>query len=165
MILRLSLHLPEDVGYIRTTRLLSRCLLEDMGVNRPIIDDVETIVGELCANVVRHAHSEAPHFLMTLEYYKPKVVITVTDEGQGFERADVPPVGAERSDGRGGHRHGGFGLSLIESLSDKIEFSTTEPRGTTVRVEKSLHYETQEAAVEAAERDSNNGGAVTADRE
>ena len=102
MILRLSLHLPEDASYIRTTRLLSRCLLEDMKVNRPVIDDVETIVAELCANVVRHAHSEAPYFLMTLEYYKPKVVITVTDEGQGFARADVLPVGSERSDGLGG---------------------------------------------------------------
>ena len=57
MILRLSLDLPEDATYIRTTRLLSRCLLVDMKVNQTIIDDVETIVAELCSNVVRHAQS------------------------------------------------------------------------------------------------------------
>ncbi len=165
MILRLSLHLPEDVTYIRTTRVLSRCLLEDMKVNGPIIDDVEIIVGELCANVIRHAHSEAPHFLMTLEYYEAKVVITVADEGRGFKREDVLPVGSERSDGWGGQRHGGYGLSLVESLADGIEFSTTDPRGTTVCVEKSLYYETAEDAADAAARDRNNGGAVTGDRE
>lgn len=165
MILRLSLHLPDDPTYIRTTRLLSRCLLEDMKVTRGVIDDVETIVAELCANVVRHAKSEAPYFLMTLEYYKPKIIIRVADEGQGFIRADVSPVGTVRPDGLGGHRFGGYGLTLIESLSDKLDFTTTDPRGTTVCVEKNLHYETVEDATEAAERDQNGGGDVTASRE
>ena len=76
MILRLSLDLPEDANYVRTTRLLSRCLLDDLNAKRAITDDVETIVGELCSNVIRHARSKETHFLVTLEYFKPKVVIT-----------------------------------------------------------------------------------------
>ena len=164
MILRLSLDLPEDATYIRTTRLLSRCLLQDMRVNRPIIDEVETIVGELCSNVVRHARSKATHFLMTLEYYKPQVVITVRDEGQGFAQADVPPIGTVHADGTGGKRYGGYGLSLLEGLSDKLDFAATDPQGTTVRAEKALHYETQGDADEAAERDTDTGGTVTASR-
>ena len=44
MILRLSLDLPEDTTYVRTTRLLSRTLLEDLKVNKHDIDDIETIV-------------------------------------------------------------------------------------------------------------------------
>lgn len=165
MILRLSLDLPEDEHYVRTTRLLSRCLLEDLKVNITTIDDVETMVAELCSNVVRHANSKATHFLVTLEYYKPKVVITVTDAGEGFIRGDVLPVGAMRSDGKGGQRGGGYGLSLLEGLSDKIDFTTTDPHGTTVRVEKNLHYETQGDAAEAAARDTNKGGSVTLSKE
>lgn len=164
MILRLSLSLPEDATYIRTTRLLSRCLLDDMRVNKATTDDVETIVGELCSNVVSHAHSTAKQFLVTLEYYKPQVVITVTDTGQGFVREDVLPVGTLRSDGEGGERLGGWGLSLLEVLSDKLDFTATDPHGTTVRVEKNLHYETEGAADEAAERDTDKGGVVTASR-
>lgn len=53
MILRLSLGLPEDTTYIRTTRLLRRCLLQDIRVNRDTINDVELIVTELCSNVIR----------------------------------------------------------------------------------------------------------------
>ena len=143
MILRLSLDLPEDATYIRTTRLLSRCLLKGMRVTDTIIDDVETIVAELCSNVVRHAESKAAHFLMTLEYYRPVIVITVRDEGQGFAAGDVPAPGTSRADGEGGQRFGGYGLSLLEGLSDKISFTKTLPQGTTVRVEKNLRYKTQ----------------------
>ena len=164
MILRLSLDLPEDATYIRTTRLLSRCLLDDMRVDRATIDDVETIVAELCSNVVLHAHAKQTHFVLTLEYYKPQVVITVIDQGQGFAQKDVLPVGATRADGTGGQRYGGYGLALLEGLSDKLDFTATDPHGTTVRVEKKLHYETEGAAEEAAERDTNHGGVVTASR-
>ena len=165
MILRLSLDLPEDEHYIRTTRLLSRCLLVDLKVTSTTIDDVETIVAELCSNVVRHAESKATHFLVNLEYYKPQVVITVKDEGRGFVPGDVLPVGAMRPDGKGGERGGGYGLSLLEGLSDKVDFSTTDPHGTTVRVEKNLYYETHADAAEATDRDTNTGGSVTASKE
>lgn len=164
MILRLSLDLPEDTSCLRTTRLLSRCLLEDLRVNRPTIDDVETIVAELCSNVIRHARSKATHFLITLEYYKPRIVITVADQGRGFVREEVLPVGAWRPDGVGGERLGGFGLSLLEGLSDKLDFTETDPHGTTVRVEKILYYETQGDADLATERDTDNVAVVTADQ-
>lgn len=165
MILRLSLDLPEDVTYIRTTRLLSRCLLQDIKVRLDIIRDVEMIVTELCSNVVRHAQSKDTHFLITLEYSKPQVVITVKDTGRGFSQEDVLPVGTLRPDAGGGERYGGYGLALLEGLSDKLDFTVTEPQGTTVRVEKALHYETQGDADEAEARDQTGGGVVTASKE
>lgn len=165
MTLRLSLQIPLDAGYIRTTRLLSRCLLQDMNVSSPIIDDVETIVAELCANVIFHAQSKATYFLVTLEYRKPQVIITVADEGEGFAQADVLPAGTSRPDGTGGERYGGYGLSLIEGLSDKLDFTATDPHGTTVRVEKNLHFEIEGVADEAAEWDTDDSGIVTASKD
>jgi anti-sigma regulatory factor (Ser/Thr protein kinase) len=165
MILKLSLDLPEDAAYIRTTRLLSRCLLEDIKVTAPIINDVENIVGELCSNVIRHAKSKAMRFLVTLEYYEPKVVITVKDTGSGFVMNDVAPVGSSRSDGEGDVRVGGFGLSILDNLSDKLDYTETDPHGTTVRIEKDLHYETQRDADKATVRDSDKGGQVTASKD
>lgn len=90
MILRLSLDTPVDITYIRTTRLLSRCLLQDSSASRRAINDVEIIVAELCSNVIRHAQSQDPHFSVTLEYDKPQIVITVSDTGRGFSLQDVP---------------------------------------------------------------------------
>jgi hypothetical protein len=51
---------------------------------------------------------------------------------------------------------------MLEGLSDKIDFSTTDPHGTTVRVEKYLRYESPSAAYEATKMDTGNGSAVTA---
>jgi anti-sigma regulatory factor (Ser/Thr protein kinase) len=163
MILRLSINLPEDTDSVRTARRLSRCLLEDIRVELPVIDEVETIVAELCSNVIRHARSEAAHYLVTLEYKESQAVITVTDEGRGFAREDVPPMGAPRPDGDGGEpRYGGFGLFLLEGLSDKVDFTATVPHGTTVRVEKALRYETRgDADQAAAERDAGSSSGVT----
>jgi len=154
MIFRLSLDLPEDIDLVRTARLLSRTLLADLVVIKSDIDDVETIVDELCTNVIRHAHSLSTHFSVLLEYYKACVVITVTDEGQGFGAVDVRPIGASRPDMEGGQRIGGFGLPLIKGLSDRLDFTTTDPHGTTARAVKSLHYETLVAAHKASELDA-----------
>lgn len=112
MIMRLSLDLPEDTAYIRTTRLLSRRLLQDIKVRPDIIQDVETIVTELCSNVVRHAQSKDAHFLITLEYSEPEVVITVKDTGRDYSQADVLPAGAVRPDLDGGERTGGYGRAF-----------------------------------------------------
>ena len=161
MILRLSLDLPEDAAYSRTARFFSRCLLQDMKVLETTARDVENIVGELCSNVIRHARSSATRFLVVLEYFEPKVVITVTDTGKGFVRKDVLPVGSTRPDGAGGERVGGFGLGILEGLCDKIDYTVTDPQGTTVRVEKNLHYETQKDSDDATARDTDHGGIVS----
>jgi len=165
MILKLTLDLPEDAAYIRMTRLLSRCVLEEIKVTDPTVDDIENIIGELCSNVIRHAQSTAMQFLVTLEFYEPKVVITVKDTGKGFVMGDIEPVGTSRSDGKGGKRIGGFGMFILEGLADKVDFTETDPHGTTVRVEKHLQYETKGDAQEAARKDAKSGARVTASKD
>jgi len=58
-----------------------------------------------------------------------------------------------------------LGLTLLEGLLDKSDYTATEPHGTTVRVEKKLHYETKGAADGAVERDTDTGGVVTASKD
>jgi serine/threonine-protein kinase RsbW len=161
MILKLSLDLPDDLAFVHTARLLSRTLLHDIAVITPDIDDVETIMSELCTNVVRHAHTDR-RYSVVLEYYQPKVVITVTDTGTGFDPAHIRPVGTLRPDFGGKTRLGGFGMMILDGLSDRLDITETDPHGTTVRAEKNLHYLSLDAAASAAERDSRPGGAVAA---
>ncbi len=160
MILKLSLHLPEEEAFIRTTRLLSRATLDDLRVVKADIDDVETIVGELCSNAIRHSHSAGAHYTVGLEYFSSRVIVTVADEGCGFDPAKVATPGTSRPDGHGGSRVGGFGLSLLEGLSDKLDFISTEPRGTTVRAQKNLHYETKRDYDHAVGRSGDGNGHV-----
>jgi len=169
MILRLSLDLPEDEEYVRTTRLLSRALLEDLRVVPGDVDDVEVIVNELCANVLRHARSARARYEVLLEYHREKVVVTVRDGGGGFSPDAVPPPGALATAGGGGRpagdvRVGGFGLPLLRELSDRLEFTPvddgTGTAGTAARAEKGLHYRTPAAEARAEHMDQTEAGEV-----
>jgi anti-sigma regulatory factor (Ser/Thr protein kinase) len=161
MILKLSLDLPDDGAYIPLARQFGRGLLEYLKVVKEDIGDVETIVTELVANVIRHAQSVDGRFQVLLEYYAERVVIVVVDAGQGFAFRDVPEIGSPRLDMDGGERLGGFGLPLLELMSDLLEFSRTDPHGTTVRAEKRLRYETQEASDDASNMNRTAGGQIS----
>jgi serine/threonine-protein kinase RsbW len=144
MILKLTLELPEEQPYVRVMRLLGRTLLENLRAVDQDIDEIELVVGELCANVVRHARSHEQRFRVSMEYDADKVVVIVEDSGPGFAPGEVAPVGSERPDFEGQpERVGGYGLQLVELLSDRLEFKRSENAGTTVRAEKSLHYKSE----------------------
>ena len=150
MILKLTLDLPEEQPYVRIMRLLGRTLLENLQVVDQDIDEIELVMGELCANVIRHASSGEQLFRVSLEYDADRVVISVEDTGAGFSPAQVAPVGSERPDFAGQpERIGGYGLRLVELMSDRLEFQRSNPTGTTVRAEKLLHYKTHADAISA----------------
>lgn len=155
MILKLSLELPENEAYVRITRLLGRTLLEHLQVVEKDVDDIELVVGELCTNVIRHAQSEKGRFRVLIEYHHDRVSVTVEDQGKGFSLGDITTgtMGSVRPDTiEGGDRFGGFGLHLVNMLSDQLEFHATDSLGATVRAEKRLRYKTPEAAQAASER-------------
>ena len=162
MILKVSLDLPGDGTYLRIARRVGHTLLEDMGVTDQDIADIEFIVGELCTNVVRHAQTlNDGRFIVMLEYHADKVVVVVEDKGVGLPFKDVREVGSARLDLDGSERLGGFGLELVRKMADQIEFQRSDPHGTTVMAEKSLHYNTALDAEEAERLDQSRGGAVS----
>ena len=164
MILRLSLDLPEDQEYIHTTRLLSRTLLDDLHVIAQDKDDIETIVTELCTNVVRHAQSTEGSYHLVIEYHREKAIVTVEDQGVGFTPEVEAVAGTERPDGLTGRmRIGGFGVPLVKALSDHVQFELTSPRGTKVQAEKALRYETRQAEDRAETMDQGQGATVEVD--
>jgi anti-sigma regulatory factor (Ser/Thr protein kinase) len=160
MILKLVHDLPDDVHFVPLSRRVGRGLLEFLQVVPQDIGDVETIVTELVANVVTHARSANGRFQVVLEFYAERVLITVIDAGPGFSFRDVPEVGTSRPAITGGERLGGFGLPMIDALSDKLEFRRTDPQGTTVRAEKNLGYVSQRDADDAAAM-NNSAGVMT----
>lgn len=163
MILHLSLCLPEDDSFVGIARFLGRCLLDHMRVCEEDVADLEYVLGELAENVVRHAHSFDHRFRVDMEYYADRVVLTVTDHGHGFSFKDVPAPGASRDDGDGGERIGGFGLQMVESLADRVEFVRNDDHGTSIRAEKWLHYKTPADEVDAIGLDQGDGAEVRAE--
>jgi len=160
MILRLALELPEDLSYVAITRTLVRSLLEFLQAEQADIADIEILVGELCANVLRHAQTSDGKYQVVLECFCDHVSITVEDRGQGFSFKDVPVAGTERAGFGGEARVGGYGMQLIRNLSDRLEFHRTDPHGTTVCAEKKIRYRTDAAAAQAAKLNASDGQAI-----
>ncbi|MEO7718872.1 MAG: ATP-binding protein [Capsulimonas sp.] len=146
MILKLSLDLPEEIEYIRLTRVLGKSTLECMNVILTDIEDVETILSELTSNVVRHAHSIDGRYGLVLEYYATKLVIIVKDKGRGFSAADESKKPEERKGLHGEVRLGGYGLKIVQGLSDRLQFTQSDRNGTTVRAVKLLSYNSSDDA-------------------
>ncbi len=134
----LALDLPEDHAFVPIIRHMARLLLERHGVAADDITDVEVILGELASNATLHARSSAGYFQVRFEYHVDRVTLSVADYGPGLDTASLPPVGSARADVDGTERFGGFGLHLVRSLADNVEFRTSHPTGTTVVAEKRL---------------------------
>jgi len=146
MIIRMALDLPAEAAYVRLVRTMAETLLTDMGVVREDVDDIELIVGEVCANAVRHAYDNPnDRYEVRLDFSKDQFVITVRDHGKGAdpERFRLDPTEL---------REGGRGILLVQALSDR--FNCLVDNGTTVHAAVQLHYESEDHAARAAERDS-----------
>jgi serine/threonine-protein kinase RsbW len=157
MILKLSLDLPEDRAYVRLIRELGKTTLRHLKVDLEDVEDMEAILDELCSNVIRHAHSEQGRFLVKLIYYADRVVIIVKDKGTGFAFADLAAPGTIRSDFDNQERLGGYGLKIAGALSNRLTFNCIDGRGTTVKAEKQLRYQTLDASDSAKKMDNEVG--------
>ena len=138
MVLRLSLHLPEDFALLSLVRRQCRSFLEALHIAEQDISDIETVVGELACNAVRHGAS--PEYRVELECRVDRVVVRVVDEGPGFCLGEILPAGTPRTDHDGGERVGGWGIPLVRSLADQVEFAPNHPRGTAARAEMRLRH-------------------------
>ena len=136
-ILRFTLDLPEERGYVAGLRKTACCLLASAGVAQEDLDDIEVMIGELATNAVMHACAGSYH--VEIEYFGDRVLVVVSDHGRGFPGMGVPEPGTPRPDPSTNgftERYGGWGLPLVFSLADHVEILPRLPHGTTVRAEK-----------------------------
>lgn len=93
-------------------------------------------VREAMVNAVYHGnkYDRAKKAGLTLELEGRSLVITVTDEGPGFDLAAVPDPLAEENL----LRHSGRGVFLMRSFMDEVRMRRMTPAGTEMRMIKSL---------------------------
>ena len=113
---------PDNVAVIRQALAGA---IEVLGLSESRLLDINTAVSEACNNVVVHAYAgdEGP-----LEVYlcvqDAELEVIVSDDGVGI-RPKAPEPGLEVQ---------GLGLSLIQTLSDRVEFHGGMDEGTKVRM-------------------------------
>ncbi len=97
---------------------------ELLGFDPELLDDLKTAVSEACNNVVLHAYPAEPGPLVVgLAIDADAIEVVVRDRGRGFG----PVITAED--------RMGVGLSVINALADRAQFTSTHEGGAEVRME------------------------------
>ena len=148
----LRLLLPNRADNVALVRQALAGVGELLELDDGLVNDIKTAVSEACNNVVLHAYDgeEGP-----LEVYvcpdDTRLDIVVSDRGSGIKpRPPEPEAGVQ-----------GVGLSLIQALTDRVEFSGAGGEGTEVKME--FHAD-RGLQIEAASSDGGSGDEVAPPR-
>jgi serine/threonine-protein kinase RsbW len=126
--------LPSRPNNVAVVRQALAGAIEVLGLSESRLLDINTAVSEACNNVVVHAYEgqEGPLEIF-LCVQDSELEVIVRDQGVGI-RPRAPEPGLEVQ---------GLGLSLIQTLSDRVEFMGGISQGTEVRMAFSLNGQSE----------------------
>jgi serine/threonine-protein kinase RsbW len=121
----LRLVLPSRAENVALVRQALNGVVDVLELGRPRLLDINAAVSEACNNVVVHAYEGAEGPMDVYLCIQPaELEVIVSDHGVGI-RPNVPEPDLEVQ---------GLGLSLIQTLTDRVEFAGGADEGTKVRM-------------------------------
>jgi anti-sigma regulatory factor (Ser/Thr protein kinase) len=128
----LWLGMPSRADNVALVRQAFGGLADAVGISEPLLADVKTAVSEACNNVVVHAYGgEVGPLEVAVGARGSELTVLVRDHGGGIQPT---PALTEQT------VHG-VGLSLIQALTDKVEFAGAPDSGTEVRMTFSADHD------------------------
>ena len=129
------LTIPARPEYITLCRLALTGIARLRELSEEVLADLKLALTEAASNSVRHAYAGDHVGVVEISYeLRPdRLVIEVTDEGEGFDptEADGPPE--ELSEG-------GLGIAIIRAIADVVEIARQpDGKGSRLRFEKALN--------------------------
>jgi serine/threonine-protein kinase RsbW len=132
-IVRLSI--PARPEYITLCRLALTGISRLRPLSDELLGDLKLALTEACSNSVRHAYvagHDTGVVEVVYELHEDRLVIEVTDDGEGFDPAQ--PKGELE-----GLTEGGLGIAIIRAIADEVEIgSQPGGKGSRLRFVKTL---------------------------
>ena len=128
------LTIPARAEYITLCRLALTGIARVRSLSDEILADLKLALTEAASNSVRHAYGENDPGVVEISYelLPDRLVIEVTDEGEGFDPAEAEGPADELSEG-------GLGIAIIRAIADEVEIATQpDGKGSRLRFEKAL---------------------------
>jgi serine/threonine-protein kinase RsbW len=128
------LTIPARAEYITLCRLALTGIARVRDLSDELLADLKLALTEAASNSVRHAYSDDHAGVVEISYQllSDKLVIEVTDEGEGFDPGDAEGAPDELSEG-------GLGIAIIRAIADDVQIGTqADGRGSRLRFEKGL---------------------------
>ena len=131
----IRLTIPAKPEYITLGRLALTGIARVRDLPDEVLADLKLALTEAASNSVRHAYSGDDHagvVEISYELRPDRLVIEVTDEGEGFDPAESKGPPEELSEG-------GLGIAIIRAVADEVEIGPQPGgRGSRLRFEKEL---------------------------
>src|SRR5919205_1876813 len=129
------LTIPARAEYITLCRLALTGIARVRDVSDEVLADLKLALTEAASNSVRHAYAGDHHagvVEISYELLPDRLVIEVTDEGEGFDPAEAGGPPEELSEG-------GLGIAIIRAIADQVEIGKQPGgKGSRLRFEKAL---------------------------
>ena len=128
------LTIPARAEYITLCRLALTGIGRLRELSDELLADLKLALTEAASNSVRHAYGDQDPGVVEISYelFSDKLVIEVTDEGDGFDPVAAEVTGDELSEV-------GLGIAIIRAIADEVEIGAQPGgKGSRLRFEKAL---------------------------
>jgi serine/threonine-protein kinase RsbW len=129
------LTIPARAEYITLCRLALTGIARVRDLSDEVLADLKLALTEAASNSVRHAYrdgDDAGMVEISYELLPDRLVIEVTDQGEGFDPAEARGPPEELSEG-------GLGIAIIRAIADQVEIGKQpDGKGSRLRFEKTL---------------------------
>ena len=132
MTLQANLSLDSRVEEIRRARQWVTAHARAAGLSDTEIRNVGLALSEACANVIKHAYRGQPNHCIELQLNidDVRLELTIRDTGTKFDLASYQSPNLNEP------QESGYGIFIIRSLMDEVDYDTSTEQGTMLRLVK-----------------------------
>ena len=120
----------------------------DAGFTDREVSELALVVSEACANVIKHAYHNEPNHPINLKLTidEVRLVLVMRDFGATFDLANYQPPDLDVP------QEGGYGVFIIRSLMDEVDYDVSDQPGTTLRLVKNRRGNEPVSRTQSSER-------------
>ena len=130
----IELAVPSRVGLELVAVDAAAAVAQLMGFSEDRIEDLKTAVDEACLNAIEHGNQQNANVKVIVELIADdsKLQVDIHDQGKGIRgKIQKPDIDAKIA---GKQPARGWGLFLIQSLMDEVEFDWSPETGNIIRM-------------------------------
>jgi putative Holliday junction resolvase len=134
----LQVSIPGSIEYLPLVDTVCQAFCGWAGVEREIADQIAMAAVEGATNAAVHGNKcqRSKKVNVLFEKTRCEIIVTVTDEGEGFDVDSVP----DPTDEANLMKESGRGIFIMRQVMDTVEFDRPESGGTVVRMAKTIDF-------------------------